>query len=62
MSCRGRVESLTKAVVEATTLNNFKNKIDKLWNRNGFMYNPDIDIHTEMSKRNIRYVHIEEDD
>ena len=25
------------------------------------MYNPDIDVHTEMSRRNIRYVHIEED-
>ena len=53
---------LPRAVVEATTLNNFKNKIDKLWNRTGFMYNPDIDIHNEMSKRNIRYVNIEEDD
>ena len=24
----------------AATLNNFKNKIDKLWNRDGIMYNP----------------------
>ena len=39
-----------------------KNKIDKLWNRDGIMYNPDIEILTEMSRRNIRYVHIEEDD
>ena len=53
---------LPMTVAEAATLNSFKNKIDKLWNRDGIMYNPDIDIHTEMSRRNIRYIHIEEDD
>ena len=44
---------LPRAVSEATNLNSFKNKIDKLWNHNGIMYNPDIDIYTEMSIRNI---------
>ena len=53
---------LPRAVAEAATLNSFRNKIDNLWNRDVIMYNPDIDIHTEMSRRNIRYVHIEEDD
>ena len=31
---------LPRAVAEAATLNSFKNKINKLWNRDGIMYNP----------------------
>ena len=53
---------LPRAVAEAATLNSITNKIDKHWNHEGLMYNPYIDTHIEKSRRNIRYLHIEEDD
>ena len=53
-------DHLPKSIAEATSLNIFKNKLDNLWKREGMMYNPNIDIQSEMSRRNIRYMLVEE--
>ena len=45
---------LPKAVVDAPTLNTFKNRLDQLWERDGVMHNSDIDVHIRTSKRNTR--------
>ena len=41
-----------KAVVDAPNINTFKNRLDRLWERDGVMHNPDIDVHIRTSKRN----------
>ena len=46
---------LPTAVVDAPTLNTFKNRLDRLWERDGVMHNPDIDVHIRTSKHNTRY-------
>ena len=48
---------LPKAGVDAPTLNTFKNRLDRLWERD--VHNPGIDVHMRTSKRNTRYTHID---
>ena len=53
--------NLPAYIVESPTLNTFKNKLDKLWDREGISYNPDIDIHLATSSRHIRYQLMEDE-
>ena len=46
---------LPSVVAESPTLNTFKNRLDKLWERDSVMYNSEINIHEITSKRNTRY-------
>ena len=54
---RSSVASRTNGttLVEASSLNTFKNRLDKLWVRNGIMYDPDVDLHATTSARRTRY-------
>ena len=45
-------------VVEAPTLNTFKNRVDKLWK--DIMYNNELDLYTLTSRRNTRYAQYQE--
>ena len=45
---------LPESVVDAPTLNTFKNRFDKIWKREGIMYDPDIDIYAKTTSRRIR--------
>ena len=49
---------LPMIVVEAPTLNTFKNRVNKLWK--DIMYNNEIDLYTLTSRRNTRYAQNEE--
>ena len=41
-------------VVNATSFNIFKKQLDKLWEQEGIMYDPDVDIHLRTSSDGIR--------
>ena len=47
------------AVVEVPSMNAFKSRVDKLWERNEIMYDPDIDLHAITSARQTRYITID---
>ena len=47
--------NLPDALVEASSLNAFNNRLDKLWVRNGIVYDPDVDLHATTSARRTRY-------
>ena len=47
--------NLPDALVETSSLNAFKNRLYKLWVRNGIMYDPDVDLHATTSARQTRY-------
>ena len=47
--------NLPTKIVNAPTLNCFKNRLDKLWKENDVMYNPELDLHEITSARNTRY-------
>ena len=51
--------NLPDAVVEAPSMNAFKSRVDKLWERNEIMYDPDIDLHAITSARQTRYIMID---
>ena len=61
-SFKGRVtnqwNNLPDVVVEAPSLNSFKNRIDELWKSKGVIYDPDCDINITTSLRNTRYARI----
>ena len=46
--------NLPAEVVEADSINIFKNKLDKLWETNGIIYDSEIDIMAKTSARSIR--------
>ena len=50
--------NLPKTIVEASTINTFKNRMDKLWEQNDVMYDPDIDLFEITSSRRTRYEEI----
>lgn len=50
--------NLLKTIVEASTINTFKNRLDKLWEQNDVMYDPDIDLFAITSSRRTRYEEI----
>ena len=54
--------NLPETIVNAPSLNTFKNRLDKLWEREEIMYDPDVDIYTRTSSRRTRYEIIEEQD
>ena len=47
--------NLPDALVEASSLNAFKNRLDKLWVRNRIMYDPDVDLHATTTAGRTRY-------
>ena len=47
--------NLPDLIVNAPSMNSFKSRLDKLWENDGAMYDPDIDIHSLTSARRIRY-------
>ena len=61
-SFKGRVtnqwNNLPDVVVEAPSLNSFKNRIDQLWKSKGVIHDPDCDINITTSLRNTRYAKI----
>jgi hypothetical protein len=61
-SYRGRIidqwNNLPDAVAEAPTLNSFKNTLDKVWEREGIIYDPDINIHVRTSLRRTRNINL----
>ena len=46
--------NLPNVVVDAPSLNTFKNQLDKLWEREEIMFDSNIDIHTRTSSRQTR--------
>ena len=50
--------NLPEAIAEAPNLNSFKCRIDKLWERQDIMYDPDVDLFAETSLRSNRYIKI----
>ena len=52
--------NLPEVITEAPTLNSFKSRIDKLWEKDDVMYDPDVDLFTRTSLRRNRYVIIED--
>ena len=48
--------NLPSYVVNAPSLNTFKNILDKLWESEDVLYDPDIDIFETTSARKTRYV------
>ena len=52
--------SLPDYIVNAPSLNRFKNRLDKLWKNEDVIHDPDIDIHEQTSIRRSRYAVIEE--
>ena len=42
-------------IVIAPSLIVFKNRLDKLWERDGVMYDPDVNLYETTSARNTRY-------
>ena len=59
-SFRGRIvdhwNNLSDVVVEAPTLNVFKNRLDKLWEGEGIKYNTEIDMHAITSLRRTKSI------
>ena len=55
VASRTKWNNLPDALVEASSLNAFKNRLDKLWVRNGIMYDPDVVLHATASARRTRY-------
>ena len=47
--------NLPDLIVNAPSMNSFKSRLDKLWENDRAMYDPDIDIHSVTSARRIRY-------
>ena len=58
-SFKGRVtdqwNNLPDKIVESPSLNVFKNRLDKLWERKKVNYDPDIDLYEITSSRRTRY-------
>lgn len=52
--------NLPEAIVNAPTLNTFKNRLDKLWEQNDVMYDAERDLHQMTSSRQVRYRRVEE--
>ena len=48
--------NLPNYIVNAPSLNAFKNRLDKLWEREDILFDPDIDIFATTSARRTRYV------
>ena len=52
--------NLPTSIINAPSLNCFKRRLDKLWERDDVMYDNDIDLHTYTSLRRTRYMHTED--
>ena len=52
--------NLPNYIATAPSRNSFKNQLDRLWERDGIMYDPDVNIHETTSARRTRYETITE--
>ena len=52
--------NLPANVVMSTSLNAFKNKLDKVWKKHDVMFDDEIDLHETTSARRTRYIEISE--
>ena len=50
--------NLPEEIVDAPSLNSFKNKLDKLWKQNEIMFDPEIDLYVITSSRGTRFANI----
>ena len=50
--------NLPEEIVDALSLNSFKNKLDKLWKQNEIMFDPEIDLYVITSSRGTRFANI----
>ena len=51
--------NLPKTIVNSPSLNTFKNRLDNLWESDGVMFDPDVDVYATTSSRLTRYVRID---
>jgi len=54
--------NLPAYIVEAPSLNSFKNRLDNFWKHDDIMYNSEVDLHALTSARGVRYREVEGDD
>ena len=54
--------NLPTHVVTARSLNTFKNRLDKIWGKNGEMYDPDINLYDTTSARRTRYITVTDEE
>ena len=50
--------NLPETIVNSPSLNTFKNRLDNLWERDGVMFDPDVDVYATTSSRLTSYVRI----
>ena len=50
--------NLPEKIVNAPSLNTFKSRLDALWERDGVMFDPDVDMHARTSSRRTRLGYI----
>ena len=60
LKCRvtNQWNNLPEAIVTALSLNTFNNRLEKLWERDGVMFDPDVNLYTTASNRRTRYARI----
>ena len=51
--------NLTETIVNSPSLNTFKNRLDNLWERDGVMFDPDVNVYATTSSRLTRYVRVD---
>ena len=50
--------NLPNTIVDPSSIDTFKNRLDKLWERQDVMYDPDIDLFAKTSSRQTRFQNI----